>query len=230
MCRVFSMDLDWDAIGHDFGVDDDQISHETLPMRTFAVKPKQTIALVAQGKNGVRHLRGANWSLIPRSSPNEALPFQTYNARVESAQYRPFYCDSMHCMRAIIPASGYFEYKSHRPHYFHAPDDSPLSLAGLYSWWRPNPATPWKLTATVITCAATEEFWEIHKRMPLLIPRDKTDLWLDPATDGASIIRGMRDAGYAVSEKLIYHEVSKIEGDGPQIIQPLSHETPLSLF
>lgn len=230
MCRVFAMDLDWDAVGHDLGVADDQIAHDTLPMSTFAVNPKQTIGLVAQGKNDVRHLRGAYWSLVPRSSPDKILSFPTYNARVESAQYRPSYSDSMRSMRAIIPASGYFEFKGRRPHYFHDPDGTPLSLAGLYSWWRPAPTAPWELTATIITCAAADEFCDIHKRMPLLIPHDKTDAWLDPGIDGTSIIKDVHEAGYAVSENLAYHEVAKIEGDGPKIIQPLNHEAPLSLF
>ncbi|WEV68503.1 SOS response-associated peptidase family protein [Bifidobacterium sp. ESL0775] len=230
MCSKFSLDLDWDAIGQDFGVGDDQISNDTLPSRTFLVKPKQNIGLIAQGRDGTRHLRGASWSLIPRVSATDNLDYPTYNSRIESAKWRPAYCDSLDHMRAIIPASGYFEPHQRRPFYFHAPDDHVLAMAGLYSWWRQTPSSPWKLTAAIMTCAATGGTEKIHKRMPLLISANLRDRWLDPHQDGVSILDAVHQSANKLAQRLEFHEVAPLSGDGPHIIEPLNKEKPASLF
>ncbi|WEV41382.1 SOS response-associated peptidase family protein [Bifidobacterium sp. ESL0682] len=230
MCSKFSIDLDWDSIGQNFGIDESNISRDTLPSRTFLVKPKQSIGLIAQGKDGTRHLRGASWSLIPRASATDNLSYSTHNARIESAGFRAIYCESLAHMRAIIPASGYFEPHNRRPFYFHAPDDQVLAIAGLYSWWRQTPSSPWRLTATMMTCAASGGAATIHNRMPLLISANMRDQWLDPHQDGSSILDAVHKSGERLSQRLEFHEVAHISGDGPHIIKPVSEDSPASLF
>lgn len=180
MCRRFALDLDWDAVASQFAVDEDDVRVDTLPQPSCNIAPTQNIGVVAQGKDGRRHLTGAYWSLVPRWSASKVLSYPTYNARVESAHVKPAFTESTKSMRAIIPASGYYEWKGRRPFYFHAPHDELLSLAGLYSWWRPSPASPWQLTATIITCPAADEFVKVHDRMPLLAPRNMVASWLGP--------------------------------------------------
>lgn len=159
-----------------------------------------------------------------------AMPYQTYNARIESAHVKPAFAESTKSMRAIIPASGYYEWKSRRPFYFHAPDDSPLFLAGLYSWWRQAPTSPWILTAAIITCPAAEEFADIHDRMPLQVPRDMADVWLDPSKDGEPLLRAAENAGIGISRALRFHEVAALSGDGAHLIQPLPRDETPTLF
>lgn len=229
MCRRFTLDLDWGQVAERFGVAPCDVRGEQLPSPTYNVAPTRTIGLVAQGRDGRRHLNGAHWSLIPRWSGG-TLSYPTYNARMESAQYKPTFAESVVSMRAIIPASGYYEWQRRRPFYFHAPDDEPLAMAGLYSWWRPNERAEWMLTATILTCPAVDGAAQVHDRMPMLVPGDMTAAWLDRAVNGATLMRPVCEAGAALSRSLRFHEVAPLSGDGRRLIAPLDRTEPISLF
>ncbi|PJM72936.1 DUF159 family protein [Bifidobacterium primatium] len=230
MCRRFALDLDWDAVAARFAVDDDDVNADALPDPSYNIAPRQTIAVVAQGRDGRRHLTGANWSLIPRWSTTDDLPYPTYNARVESIASKPTFADSTRSMRCLIPASGYYEWHGVKPFYFHAGDGMPLYMAGLYSWWRASSATPWLLTATIITCQAVEGPASVHDRMPLLMSQPLYDAWLDPAVDGPTLLPQVHTAGESLSRALAFHEVAPLDGDGPELIRPVTREEPLRLF
>ncbi|MDF7663753.1 SOS response-associated peptidase [Bifidobacterium sp. ESL0763] len=232
MCRRFSLDLDWDAVARDFGVDDDGIDATALPERTFRVEPRQTIGVVASGRDGKRHLSGGDWSLVPSWSESRELGYPTYNARMESAARKPTFRDAMRGSRAIIPTAGYFEFKGRRPFYFHASDDAPLAMAGLFSWWRAEAGAPWLLTATVLTCAAVGGAAEVHDRMPLLVPAGMTDAWLDRSVDGSEIIADVHRAGVPLSGDLDHYEVAEPAPgeDGPRCVAPLADSAPPRLF
>lgn len=252
MCRAFAADLDWDDVAAHFGVSaidnenvgtDNTIHHSAaaLPSLTFHATPKTDIAVVAGDAQGRRHLRAAYWSLIPRSSQTIDLSYPTYNARIETAASKPTYAPSAASMRAVIPASGYYEFKGEHPFYFHAPDDAPLFMAGLYSWWRANVRLPWRLTATILTRDAVGALSSVHNRMPVLLPDDMLDDWFAPhATSGnadanpdatslpaaandatASLLVEANDASGELSQQLVFHEVAPLHGDGPQLIEPV---------
>ena len=85
MCKRFALDLDWDAIAAQFSVAKEDVRGDVLPRPSYNITPTQNIAVIAQGKDGHRHLTGAYWSLIPSWSSGKTLPYPTYNARVESA-------------------------------------------------------------------------------------------------------------------------------------------------
>ena len=270
MCRCFVVNLDWNAIAAQFGVEDvesdenvngsdDGVDAASLPRPSYNVRPGQTIAVVAQGRDGRRHLTGARWSLVPSWSAGPALTYPTYNARIESAAVKPTFAESTRSMRAIIPASGYYEFRGHRPFYFHAPGDGPLAMAGLFSWWRasspsatspvsaadssssPNPmippipprkASPWMLTATILTCPAVDGPATIHDRMPALVPSDMTGVWLDRSIDGSSLLADLTSNGTELSRRLAFHEVAPFApmDDGRHIIRPLSQAEAPTLF
>ena len=163
MCKRFALDLDWDAIAAQFSVAKEDVRGDVLPRPSYNIAPTQNIAVIAQGKDGHRHLTGAYWSLIPSWSPGKTLPYPTYNARVESAHVKSTFAESTRSRRTIIPASGYYEWKGRRPFYFSPEMESTaLAMAGLYSWRRPSAASLWQLTATILTCPAVDGPATVH--------------------------------------------------------------------
>ncbi|KAB7788308.1 SOS response-associated peptidase [Bifidobacterium cebidarum] len=232
MCRCFAADLDWDAIAEQFSVDKDEVDSAELPQPSYNITPKQTIGIVAQGRDGRRHLADAYWSLIPAWSQSKELAYPTYNARVESACTKPTFAESAKSMRAIIPASGYYEFHGRKPYYFHAPDNATLYLAGLFSWWRGEQQSAWLLTSTILTCQAVDGPATVHNRMPLLVPHNLTDAWLDRSIDGASLMPDMQNNGTELSRNLAYHEVAAFNAsdDGRRLIRPLAQIDVPSLF
>ena len=73
MCKRFALDLDWDAIAAQFSVAKEDVRGDVLPRPSYNIAPTQNIAVIAQGKDGHRHLTGAYWSLIPSWSPGKTL-------------------------------------------------------------------------------------------------------------------------------------------------------------
>ena len=232
MCRCFVCDLDWDAIGHQFDTEDR--TGDVLPPASYRLQPPGPVGIIAQTPDGLRHMRAAKWSLLPRWSKQAVLPYPTYNARIESASVKPTFADCMRSSRSIIPTNGYYEWRGIRPFYFHIPERRFLAMAGLYSWWRAPGQERWKLTATILTMQAVGEAARVHHRMPVLLPRRLWDQWLDPSVDGGPMVEPVRRSATKFSEELEMFEVSSPDDphttDGPKLIEPMDRGGQQPLF
>lgn len=85
--------------------------------------------------------------------------------------------------RCIIPAGGFYEWQhlpdgSKQPWYIKGHEDRPLSLAGLWEHWK-TPEGSEIETCTIITTAANTLMAAIHDRMPVILPSNSFDKWLD---------------------------------------------------
>lgn len=212
-----------------------ELEGENLPHRSWNIRPTDQIAVVIDSMKGdeppIRRLESARWSLTPGHSPTLATKFPTFNARAETAAEKPFFAAAVKSKRAIIPASGYYEWKtenaSKRPFYVH-PAAGMIGFAGLYSWWR-DPSLSgddprrWHLTTTILTTEAHGRPREIHDRVPVTLPQEWWDDWLDPTVEGD---QGLLDAAVGaardVFEALVLTEVAPIRNDGgAELINPL---------
>lgn len=194
-----------------------------LPGPSWNIAPDATIAIIAQDDRGIRHLNPARWNLVPSWSTTDRLDYPTHNARVETALDRRTYADAARSHRALIPASGYYEWtRDHKPYYFQSPDGSPLTIAGLYSWWRKDTESPWVLTATILTMQAEGDAALVHDRMPLLITDQNVDEWLDPSRDGSQILPRAVELGREASARLVKRQVSPLKGDGPHLTEGIT--------
>ena len=210
---------------------------ENLPEPSWNIKPTEQIPIVLESaKNGpvVRRLESARWSLVPPFSKELVSKYPTFNARSESAAEKASFKSSVVSKRALIPATGYYEWHTvgttKTPYLIHSDDGLPLAFAGLYSWWR-NPTLAdddparWVLTATILTSDAQGALADIHDRVPVVLPEEWWDQWLDPHTTGD---QGLVDAAVAasipVAASLRFHEVAPIQGNGPELIEPVGTE------
>jgi putative SOS response-associated peptidase YedK len=213
---------------------DVEIEGENLPEPSWNVKPTEQIPIVLESAKQdppVRRLETARWSLVPSGSPDLALGFPTFNARAESLAQKPAFAPSLASRRALIPATGYFEWRTEgatqTPYFISSDDGLPLAFAGLYSWWR-NPAlgdtdpARWVLTAAILTTDAQGPLAEIHERMPLALPEEWWDHWLDPHTTGdQQLVDDAALASHQLAGTLDFHEVGTVEGNGPELIEPV---------
>ncbi|MFW5416606.1 SOS response-associated peptidase [Nocardiopsis sp. CNT-189] len=113
-----------------------------------------------------------------------------------------------------------------RPFSVGYPDGSPLALAGLFERWR-DPALPddhpaaWVWSCTVVTTEARGGLAGIHERMPVVLPPEEWDAWLDPAS-GWDAVRGAMDAtpvgGLELRE--VSTAVNSIKNNGPALLDP----------
>lgn len=216
MCGRFAASLDYPALAKRYHA----LLAPGLPKPSWNIFPGATVALIAEDIRGNRHLHPARWNLIPSWSSSSTLPYPTHNARVEGVLDKPTYAESAGTKRAIIPASGYYEWnREHIPYYFQTRRGEPLAIAGLYSWWRQGQNSPWILTTTILTTQAEGDPLQVHDRMPLLITEENINEWLDPTEEGGDILSRAVSIGRLASAELIQHQVAPLKGDGPQLIE-----------
>jgi putative SOS response-associated peptidase YedK len=140
-----------------------------------------------------------------------------------------------------------------QPYFVTPADGSVMAMAGLYEFWRdPTLADDhpraWWTTCTVVTTAAEtgllagatgvadapgpQSLADIHPRMPLVLPPERWDAWLDPArTDPDDVLpllapppAGMMRA-YPVST-----DVSNVRNNGPELVEELEAPQEGTLF
>jgi len=153
----------------------------------YHICPTDPIDVVVQGKDGVTSLERMRWGLVPYwwKQPLKKVP-ATFNARAESVAEKPMFRDAFRRRRAVIPASGYYEWQDRvdgkQPWYF-TPAKTPIFLiAGLWESWR-NIDAPHETvrSATMIITEPNRFVAQYHDRMPVLLDRAEVGDWLSGA-------------------------------------------------
>ena len=104
------------------------------------------------------------------------------NARSETAREKPMFKQSMYKRRCLIPASGYYEWQrdgDKKIKYQFFISDSPMYFAGC---WRQDNNSP-LCTFVILTKAASGGLEAIHTRMPVIIPKDFFEVWLNDSPE-----------------------------------------------
>ena len=185
----------------------------------YNVAPTQLIpAFTAEGGQAMR------WSLIPPWSKEASSKFATFNARVETMAEKPAFRHAWkHAQRCLVPVLGYYEWRAEdsrkQPYFVTTKEGSPLVLAGL---WEPQ-RDDLPASCTVITQAADPAMARLHERMPLFVPRDNVERWLEEEPEAAAeTIQHWRRPDlriYAVSTA-----VNNGRAQGEALIAPLDKE------
>ena len=191
------------------------------------IAPTAMVPLVMerQGESGPpeRVLGPARWSLTPPWSDTLDTPYPTFNARSETAATKPTFRQAVKHSRAIVPASGYFEWHTEgrvkTPHYIHPPDGGVWGLAGLFSLW--SDGTQSLVTATILTREAPTRLEWIHPRSPIALGPEDWSVWLDPRIEGSEgLIDDARERSERVYTTALEYAVLPLRGDGPELIAP----------
>ncbi len=214
------------------------VESDDLPEPSYNIAPTSRVAIVldsAKTDPPTRRLEPARWGLVPAWAKDLSIGARAFNARSEELEDKPMFRRALEKRRAIVPASGYYEWKKvgdqKIPHYIHPADGSPLCFAGLYEWWK-DPAKPdddpdkWVLSFTILTRDSIGSLGSIHDRMPLFLDVDHADAWLDTATDNVrDVLDAAIDAAPAVADTLDNHIVGKAVGNvrnnSPELIEPI---------
>ena len=171
------------------------------------------------------------------------------NARVESlAAGKPTFRAAYIKRRAAIPAAGYYEWMPatnsagkpyKQPYYIHPQTAQPLIFAGLYELWRDRTRADddpgrWLVSTTIITTDARGTVaGEVHDRTPVILPADRVDAWLDPATIDperiGQVLSGIEVP--ALEIRAVATEVNRVTSNGPQLLDPVDEagDRPLQL-
>ena len=117
------------------------------------------------------------------------------------------------------PTSG--EKTRRRPLAITRVDGRPLVCAGLWA------EVEGQTSCTILTTAPTGVFAEVHDRMPLLLPQDRWDAWLDPSTSVNQVraLLAPSDLHRALHAYPVDTAVGNVRNDWPELHQPLPQST-----
>ena len=210
-----------------------------LPEPSWNIAPTQRVPIVAESMKGVeegspprRRLAGARWGLVPRSAADPSAGAPLINARIETVAEKPSFREAYAARRAILPASGWYEWRTgadgaKSPLFVSPGGDSVVLFAGLYEWWRSaEPGAPWLLSATILTRPSAGVLSDVHERMPVLLQPELIEDWLDPlAEPDGSLLRAASDGAAELAEELevqrVGDAVGSVSSSGPELIRPV---------
>lgn len=148
---------------------------------SYNVAPTDAVPAIAE-HDGVRQLGTFRWGLVPHWAKSTKGPLNI-NARAETVATKSSFRDSFRRKRCIIPATGFFEWEPKEqgrlPHYIRLTGDRPMAFAGIWASWKDPMTEDWLRSCSIITTSANDAISHIHARMPVVLPPDRWDVWLD---------------------------------------------------
>jgi putative SOS response-associated peptidase YedK len=253
MCGRYASSATPEELAEEFEIDD---IIGDLPGPDFNVAPTVEVPAVlerASKESGDvrRRLMPLTWGLVPSWSKGPGSGAKMINARYETVASKPAFKRACAVRRCLLPADGYYEWYDpagpeqvegrsttgsrkprKQPFFIHRADGARLVMAGLYEYWRdpakdPDDDSAWLRTCTVITTSATDAVGHIHDRMPMVVPAERWDGWLDPQLKDPEVARALlmvtepeQLEAYAVSTL-----VSNVKNNGPELLDPLAEES-----
>ena len=150
-----------------------RINLEYVPPR-YNIAPTQPVITVVSPEA----VQEMVWGLIPNWSKQ---PKAIINARSETLDDKASFSESFQRRRCLILADGFYEWrragKARQAFYFQMKDGRAFAFAGIWDRWRSNETTI--KSCAIITTSANELLEPVHDRMPVILPEDKYQLWLN---------------------------------------------------
>ncbi|MDW3218124.1 MAG: SOS response-associated peptidase [Acidimicrobiales bacterium] len=240
MCGRFASTTPPDQLANYFGASlaEHLIEDEEGP--NFNVAPTQGVYTVFED-GGVRRLDTFHWGLVPFWAKDPKIGNRMINARAETIAEKNSFKRPFARKRCIIPADGFYEWmkvegqKRKQPMYMSRADGEPFAFAGLWEVWKDKNHTdddgdPLELySCTIITGEPNDKVAEVHDRMPVMLPPDVWDQWLDRDNDDVASLQTLLVP--APSQLIRLHPVStdvnNVRNNGPELIEeaePISAE------
>jgi len=175
-----------------------------------------------------------NWGLIPSwvktKIDADKLKAQTLNARSETAFEKPSFRSGIKYNRCLIPADGFFEWmdvnKKKYPHYIFMKNQEMFCFGGIYANWTDRFTGELIQSFSILTTDANSLMEKIHnskKRMPVIIPSNAYEHWLDNNLMPKDIQQFFKP--FSDSE-MAYHTISKLitsrieNSNVPEVVEP----------
>ncbi len=178
-------------------------------MPRYNIAPSESVAAIRENVNQERELALLRWGLVPSTTKDTKNGYRMINARAKTLSQRPAFRAAFVHRRCLIPADGFYEWQqtndSKQPYFIRARDENPLAFAGLWERWQRGQQVI--ESCTIITTSANESLVPIHHRMPVILPEDTYDLWLDPSAQDPGTLQALLLPYDA--KKLVAHAVSK---------------------
>ncbi len=202
--------------------DIEQPSFEFEP--SYNVAPSQDIIII--NNLGVKQIVKCHWGFSPPWAKQLSDRYAMINVRAETVDTKPSFQAAFRKQRCLVVANGFYEWQREKnrriPLYISLKSRMPFGLAGIYRVWI-SPEGERVCTCAILTTESNDLIAPIHERMPVIIPRSKEDVWLDPDIDDTHKLKELFTS--IPSEEMVITRVSdRVNSpryDSPHNIEPV---------
>jgi len=186
----------------------------------YNIAPTQPVLVVHE--QGARMVEPMRWGLVPSWSRDPEIGARLVNARAETIAEKPSFRTALKRRRCLIPADGFYEWtgsgKERNPMFIHRRDDALFAFAGLWEEWESPDGSPLH-TCTIITTTPNRLIAPIHDRMPVILPREHENTWLDSRQFVPNLLRLLQPyAGNAFEAYPVSRHVNTAANEGSACI------------
>ncbi len=224
-----------------FGLGLGDASAEGSSLAHYNIPPSRPLAIVRASETPGgprRRLDHLAWGLVPSwagtSSRVSQRPLPL--ARSETAATSTAFGDAVRRRRCLVAVTGFFEWKRHaagasEPYYVRRADGALFALGGI--WERRITKDGEVLeSCAILTQPSRAPVDAIHDRMPLVLPPDAWDAWLDPdITDATEVAELLSPRSPELAAHPVGPRVNDPRNDDPDCLTPaLPRAEQRSLF
>ncbi len=220
MCGRFILTTPGEIVAEAFGLEETP----SLEPR-YNIAPTQPIATVRTlGQSPT--LTMLRWGLVPVWSQEPRGRALLINARADSLMARPSFREAFERRRCLIPADGFYEWKSivgrrrKEPYFIRMADGRPFAFAGL--WEPPHPRDHGSTgSCAIVTTEPSELLLKVHDRMPVILSPQDYAAWLETGPlDVSQVTALLRPSAAAMTLVRVGFAVNSAANDSPECLRP----------
>jgi putative SOS response-associated peptidase YedK len=230
MCGRFALTLTPEEVEAFFAL----LETEPFPPR-YNIAPTQPVLMVMNGEGAAppgsnlprRRSLLVRWGLLPAWVKDPRSFPLLFNARSETALEKNTYKAAMRHRRALVPASGFYEWrreggKATQAYWVRPRQGGPVAFGGLVETWHESGGSEID-TGAILTTAANDDLAPIHERMPVVIQPKDFDRWLDcRACEPRDVADLLRPADPGFFEAIpVSDKVNKVANATPDLQTPV---------
>ncbi len=229
MCGRYSLIADLGELARRFEFDGDWVKFDSA----YNVAPTQDVLTVVGGET--RRAGFMRWGLIPHWARDPKIGARMINARAETVAEKPAFRDALRRRRCLVLADGFYEWQrigaDRRPMRIVLRTGEPFAFAGLWSVWR-DPDGNRIPSCAIITTSANDLLRPVHNRMPVILPREMEDFWLDESVDDPDALRSILTPhpGDEMDAYEVSSLVNSVANDGAEVMEAVGRSASAPLF
>lgn len=202
--------------------------HRVAPR--YNIAPTQPIEIVRlRPETSIREMQPVVWGLIPPWCTDVSTASKMINARAETLHQKPSYKNPLKRRRCLVPADGFYEWKKvkggKQPYLIQRADGKPFAFAGLWEVWH-GPNGEEIESCTIVTTEAIKSIRELHDRMPVIMPPELYDKWLDRSCENCDELVKLLMSAPPQELKVtpVSKAVNDVRNDSPECVSLVATE------
>lgn len=188
----------------------------------FNIAPRQEVPAVVI-RRAARKLVVMRWGFQPAWLAGRGVP-PFINAKAESLLDKPLWRGVLRSNRCLIPADGFYEWRTipgsraKQPIHLRLSQGDLFAFAGLFAQDADG-----NLTCAIVTTEANPLVAPIHSRMPVILAPEDEAVWLDGLEQDPRVLVSLLKPypADAMASSPVSRDVGNVRNEGPTLLKPV---------